>query len=302
MTVKASARWIALTAAFWAGAAPAGKPATAPLIVAPDQIVTGTFEGKPARYRMLADGSSTLILNPQAAQRLGLKAGWIGVGVMIGPVMVNGSSAVGRYAVAGQPIKHRIAWFDRPIAADADGALGPAAVPQAIVTFQLRAAVTGERTYVLPLTDLGYRGLGTNVSAGDQTIFVQWDLTHAATSGTAAAGADLAASHGAQFTGPTWQELIRLEVRRPVRLLALTTPLAVGPIRIARVVTRVSDFGDTSGIADADADQSEIVVTAKGQKSRAIHSLRIGRDSMTDCSSITFDKPRAQIILSCRAG
>lgn len=301
MIVKTAFRSIALAAAASA-AAQAGKPIAGPLTVGADQIVAGTIGGQPARYHLLADGSSTLILNPQAAQRLGMKAGWFGVGVMIGPVMVNGSSAVVRYAVAGQPIKRRIGWFDRPVTTGADGALGPSAVPQPIVTFQLRAPATGETTYSLPLTDLGYRGLGTNLIVGGQTIFVQWDLTQPAATGTAAAGADLAASHGARFTGPAWQEPIRFGVKRPVRRLALATPLTIGPIAITQVVTRVSDYGDTSAIADADADQSEIVVAAKGRKSRAIHSLRIGRDAMAGCSSISFDKSRSTITLSCRAG
>ncbi|MGL4314521.1 MAG: hypothetical protein ACRCSO_11085, partial [Sphingomonas sp.] len=62
---------------------------------------------------------------------------------------------------------------------------------------------------------------------------------------------------------------------------------------------RVSDNGTTAGIADANADPDEIVVTAKGSTDRR-DVIILGNDALDQCSTIVFDKPRKQIQLSCR--
>jgi hypothetical protein len=286
-----------------ASAKPAGAP-PAPLIIGPDQLVPGSVNGRPLRFQMLANGVSLPILNPDTARSIGLKAGWIGAHAKVGPVMVPGSNAVIDYSVAGAKAKRRALWFERPIATGADGALSPASVPQSVVIFQLRPARPGEQRFVLPMAPtVGWGGLGTTILIGGQKLLVQWDFSHSAAIGTAAAGADIAAGTGAQFKGAARLEPIRMGIERPVRPLVLPAPLAIGPIRLTMILTRTGDSGDVSAIGDADladGDPGEIVVTGKNaKKSKAQHWLMIGRDATAGCSSIMFDKPAAQIILNC---
>lgn len=270
------------------------------LTVGPDFAVAGTVDTKPARFQMLPNGSSTLVLNPDAAARFGAKGGWLAVKVKVGPVAIKGNTAVMRFSADGTPSRRRIGWFERPLAPGYDGALGPAAVPQSVVIFQLRAPAAGERQTVLPLVDRGYGGMGTVITVGHQPIFVEWALTKPHNGATAAAGAAIAAAHGGQFTSRPFGEPMAFGVIRPVRRVGLSQPLAIGPLRIDALVTRTSDYGDTSSIPESDADPGEIVVTGRGKSSKAIYSMEIGRDAMQSCSSLTFDKPRRLITLSCR--
>lgn len=244
--------------------------APATLTVGPDLVVAGTIAGRPARLQMSPNGSSTLVMNPDAANRMGLKGGLFNVGVKVGPVAIRGKTAVVRYGVQGPERRRRIGWFDRPIAQGFDGMLGPAAVSQPVVIFQLRQPVAGERRSVLPLTDRGYGGMGTMVTVGGQPIFVEWALTKPHNGATAAA-ATMAAALGGQFAGRGWREPLAFDVERPVRRLTLARPLAIGPLQIGSLVTRTGDYGDTSAIPDADADPSEIVVTGRwGNRIRSI--------------------------------
>ena len=270
------------------------------LTVGTDLVAIGSVAGHPARFKMQADGTSTLVLNPDAAGRFGLRGGWFRVLVKVGPVPVNGQSGVTHFVVGGQDSRRRIGWFDRPIAPGFDGALGPSAVPQDVVVFQLRGPSPGEKRTVLPMANQGYGGVGTFVIARGQRIFVQWDMSKRTNSATAAAAADIADISGGQFVGKPWHEVVALGVERPVRRVILAREFVVGPFRLASLVARTTDYGDTSTIPDADADQSEIVVTAQGKKSKLVRALSIGQDAMAGCSSITFDKPKRQIILSCR--
>jgi hypothetical protein len=270
------------------------------LTVGADQIAIGSVAGHPARFKVQADGTSTLVLNPDAAGRFGLHGGWFRVLVKVGPVPVNGQSGVTHFVVGGQDSRRRVGWFDRPIAPGFDGVLGPSAVPQDVVVFQLRSAFPGEQRTVLPMADQGYGGVGTFVIVHGQKIFVQWDMSKRTNSATASAAADIADVSGGQFVGKPWHEVVALGVERPVRRVNLTREFVFGPFRLASLVARTTDYGDTSTIPDADADQSEIIVTAHGKKSKVVRALSIGQDAMAGCSSITFDKRAKQIRLSCR--
>ncbi len=281
------------------GTVAAARKDPAVLTVGPDLAVAGTVAGKPARLQLLPNGSSTLIMNPDAAARFGLRAGWIGARVKVGPVSVSGNTAVVPYGVNGPASKRRIGWFERPFAPGFDGAVGPTAASQPIVTFQLRAPADGERAWTLPLVDQGYAGAGTAVMIGKQRIFVRFVLTRGYNGSTAAAGAAIAAAYDGQFIGKSWKEPLAFGVERPVRRLQLAKPMTIGPIRFDSLAARTSDYGSTSTIPDADADANEIVVTGRRGGGKAIYAMEIGRDSLKDCSSLTFDKPRKHVILRC---
>ncbi|MBO9671115.1 MAG: hypothetical protein J7485_11410 [Sphingobium sp.] len=293
--------FLALAAAsFISPAAPASAaavPPMAPLIVPPDGAVQVTVNGQKSRMLLLGDGSSIPVFNAAAAQQFGFKPAWISFSIRIATVKIKGWTAVVRYDVNGQPYRRRTVWFEREIAPGFAGMLGPGAAPQNVVTVQIRPPAANERPFVLPLVENRVLGVGTMSGK----IFVQFDPLRRQTMGTAAAGALLAESQGGALTGATRPAPIRFGVERPVRTLAFARPLKLGPIELRSVAIRVFDYGSIAKIPDADADPEEIVAIGKKKKDPDYRSLHIAADALAGCSSITFDKLRKQIILSCQA-
>ncbi len=269
------------------------------LVVPPDGIVRGEANARSVAWLVQADGSDTPVLNPASVARLGISTGMIGIGVkvLVGPVPVRGKTGVFRYRVGGEEQKRRGAWFERPITDSADGMLGPGAVPQRIVTFQLRPARADEQLQRFPLVDHGYAGMGLMAGA----IFVQFDPQSEDSVATASAAATLALSHGGAFTGAPSSRPLRFGIVRPVRALRLATPLSVAGLSLRSLVVRTQDFGDASAIRDSVNDPEEIVVSAsKGGRGAQYQTLHLGADALRACSRITFDRLAGEVILSCR--
>lgn len=275
------------------------RPATsaAPLIVPPDGVLEADVQGQPSRLLMMADSGSAPVLNSADAERLGIGTGWIGVAVKVkvGPVPVKGLTGVIRYRVGGMDMKRRGAWFERNIVQGHAGMIGPAAVAQSVVTFQLRNAVPGEQTFSLSLADKGYAGMGTLV--GD--LFVQFDPLRLNSMVTAAGGADLASEYQGSLVGAVRQEVIRFGISRPVRTMRMEQPMQIGGIVLNTVNVRTSDYGNSSSIPDTTQDPDEIVVVGRRATSESSRTLLLGADALHNCSSITFDKARREIRLSC---
>jgi hypothetical protein len=278
--------------------ATAAAPPAPPLTVAPGELVDAIVDGHKLRFAVQANGLSYPVLNPDAAKAAGFKPGLFAAAAGVGPIKVPGYSTVARLHLGAGDGKRRMLWFDRAFAPRADGSLGPGAVPQPVVSFRLRPSVADERRVALPMTAQN-GGLGTLVSANGRAIFVTWDLERPASLATAAAGQALAGDTG-HLEGAPMREPIRFGIDRPARWLALAQPFAVGPLRIARLKVRTTDYGDTSRIADADQDPGEIVVSGKSERRKSQSWLAIGAADMANCSTLTFDKPAKQIILSCR--
>lgn len=263
--------------------------------------IAATVSGVPARLLLDPAGASIPIMNPDFAARAEFKAGMFGSRALIGPVAVNGRTAVIRFDLGAGEYKRRTGWFDKPVVEGADGLIGPGSVPSPRVRFVLRPAEPGERDTVLPLADFGFAGMGVRVPVGEDSIAVRFTLERDDTLATAGAGAALAAVLGGALSGAVQQVPIRLGVARPVRTLTLATPFVVGPIALRTLSVRTGDFGSTAGVTDADraADPDEIVVTGTKKQQRRL-TLTIGRAALAGCSSILFDKPGRRVVLHCR--
>jgi hypothetical protein len=288
---------------FWlmlAGAGPSSHQPATP-VVGPDLIVNGAVNGHPTRFQMRLGGEKWLYLNPDAAVRLGLKPGMFSrVRGRIGNEKFKGAARSGAYLIDGVPKSGGIVWFQRRVAQGVDGGISPGSVPHDVVTVRLREIRGGEQVFSLPMVSMPGGGrFGTMKMIGGQETSVIWDLARPNTLVTAAAAADLSSANGGRFVGEKRPEMIEFEVERPVRPLVLATPFAVGPVLLSNVNAWVGDYGDTSRIPDANADPSEIVVTAMGAKVKPLRTIVIGRNDMARCSSITFDKSLRQIRMSC---
>lgn len=267
------------------------------LVVSSSGLVEGEINGQRVTWRVEADGANAPVVNPATAQRIGLRTGLAGIGakVRVGDVPVSGKTGVFRYSAGGGADRRRGAWFDRPIASDADGMLGPGALVQSVVTFQLRPPQAGETVNRFKLEDRGYAGMGFRQGS----LFVQFAPASTETVSTASAATILAASYAGAFVGQPSIRAMRFGISRPVRTMRLGQPLSIGGVAVTTLVVRLHDYGDASGIADDDGDPYEIVVTANGGQSvDRFRTLHLGRDALESCSSVTFDKPRREISLS----
>lgn len=276
----------------------AAKPGARPFIVAGDGVMPATIGGVAGRIRVTPWAPPAPVLNPDMAARIGLKGGWFGIVLKVGPVKVPGKTSVTRLGFAGMDFRRRVVWFDRRYDAGADAAIGPGGVPADVIRFNLGDPLPGERTVVMPMVQNLFQPTFSRIIVGGRAISILFDPQHVRTLATANAGAAIAAANGGKLVSGQGKAEIAFGIDRPVRTLKLATPLMVGPLRLDSMAVRIADGGSVSGIPDADADPDEIVVTA-GKKRPGRDVLIIGREQLDRCSSITYDKRAKTITLSC---
>ncbi|MES2986547.1 MAG: hypothetical protein V4808_01450 [Pseudomonadota bacterium] len=274
------------------------------MVVTGDRILGATVHGTPARLRIDPGGPTMPVFNPDFAARAGFEAGWIGTSVRVGPVRVEGRSAVVRFDMEQSEFKRRVTWFRADYLKGADGAVGPGTLAAPVIRFDIHAPQPGERRVTLPLADFGYGGMGYAFEIAGAKVRVRFSLDRERTIATAALGAEIATAYQGKFDRPAETMLVLLGVERPVRHLALGASLQVGPFALNGLHVRTGDFGSVDSIPDPDApvaepDPDEIVVTGeKKKKNRMV--LDIGRDYLDRCSSIVFDKPAKALTFTCR--
>lgn len=284
----------------------AAGPAAPERVVTGDWTVAATVAGQPARLLVDPAAPGSPILSPAFAARAGLTPGMISARVTVGPVKVNGTSAVRDIAVGSGSFKRRVFWFDRPLVPEVDGVIGPSALPDSVVRFSLRAPAPGDRTVTLPMVDGGGMfggifGLYGLIEVGGQPVRIRFDLRHRRTVATAGAGTVVAAANGGTLEGASQPVEIAFGVERPVRRMRLARPLAIGPFKLPELGVRVSDYGSAGTIPDADraADPDEIVVVGRKKRNPERDQIRLGRDWLDSCASLVFDKPAKQVRLTC---
>jgi hypothetical protein len=273
-------------------------------VVTGDGIGPATVANVSGRIVIDPGAPSMPLLAPDFAKRIGLRPGMFGMRFMIGPVSIDGTSAVTSIDTGGGQRKRRVAWMTKPYAAEADGAIGPGGLAEDVVRFVLRPPLAGERTVALPMVDAGgliggWGGLFAQIDVGGQPLKVRFDLRHRRTLATAGAGITIATALGGRTEGAPESAEIAFGVERPIRRLRLARPLMVGPLAIDRLFVRATDFGNASPIADEQDDPDEVVVTANRKRKPERDRLNLALDQLDRCSTIVFDKPARQIRLTC---
>lgn len=272
-------------------------------VVEPSAVVTASINGRPARMLFRGVGSSVPILNPQSADSFAIKSAFIrsGISFRVGPVRVNGRNGVATYKIGGREQKRRVGWFEREIAPGYDGLLGPMAIAHPVVTMRLRAQRPGEQVVTLGLSTFGYLGAGVVLRSSPPTI-LQFDPFSPTTVANAPFANELAGPLRAFFVGEVRSRLIALGVSRPVRTLQFGAPLSFGAFKIGQTDVRMQDWGRTDNIPDVAPDPDEIIVSALDKSDKRLRFIIAGADALNNCSSITFDKPKRRIRLSCTPG
>lgn len=224
----------------------------------------------------------------------------------VGPIRINGRYDDVVYFSAGRSFMRATTWGDRPAVDGADCVMGPGGLDAAVVEFRLGPARQGQRTHAIPIyrprrNQWDGRVTGRLDVAG-LPVNVRFDTLRELTALTAPAARIIAPAYGGTVEGDVQDTDIWWGVRRPVRRLRTRQILTVGPLSLDTLYVRVSDYGHANALASVDPDEighDDVVVTGQRPRNDGIRILRVGRDDLSRCASIVFDKPAGQILLTC---
>jgi hypothetical protein len=279
-----------------------GSPAAAAGLVvdaASNFTIEARINGQAVRLRVDPEVSGYVILNPETVARIGLRRSMIGARAQIGPVRIYGSSKVAEVSIGGVTGNRRVVWSDRPAIEGADGLIGPADMHYEHVTFALRPAREGERTFDLALEFRRSFGLYFPLTIGEHVFHFQFSLMKPDSLATAGAGAALAELNGGTWAGEAQDQMIEYGVVRPVRPMVLARPVALQGFRVGAFRVRTADNrGDLTLPPDPDADPDEVVVTG-GSRQRAAFVVHVGMDRLSDCSTLVWNNATRHMRLNC---
>lgn len=300
-------------------AAPAGaaKPAPPPSLTLP--VPPGGNPHLPVRVndaeldiRIALSFDTALVLNEAPAQRAGLKSFPLIGKRTFKNALIPGGEATFRFnfkgiTPRGLPSKTvPVVWVSRPVSADADGVLTVGALKTDRVIFDLGPVKPGSQTIVLKRKGSGETGIKARV--GDEDIDVALELNSPDTVMNARAAQALMAAGVAKRAKQVgyWRPFPnvalpfqRLDATPGARLLGL--PLRRMGARVSEAEARRID-AEARGTSTESDDDDTITVTASRKKKGRDPWLLIGRDVLSDCSRIEFDRPGERWVLTCAFG
>ena len=272
------------------------------LIVRDGEAVAIEIDGARGTARIDSARSRGVVLSPQFAARLGVSRSRCRTRRRFGPVALEGVCQEASIRLGGRRFAGHVSWFGAAPAGGVDAVAGAADLPHRIVRFEFAPASPGERVVTMPLFNFERdgQGLGTRLLLDGHPVRVYFNLNRGPPLATAGAGSVIAAAQGGRLVGNPQPMLIDLGVARPVQVMRLDEPLDVGPLAFRSLLVRVTDYGRTRVPGPPSADPQEIVVTGSKRRDRRHDWLAVGRDALAGCSSLTMDKRRMVLTLSCR--
>ena len=293
-------RWPLFALLLLLGAQPA---AAADLVLDPagGAVVEAVVNGVPLRLKVELDLLPGLTLNADAAARAGLGEGEGRWTERIGPLTLRGRSSEVDLILAGVPTKALVRWRDSPAAIGADGAVSIYSLPFDSVSI-IRAAPTPAERQLSFATRLHENdGIHYSLPVGRHRVAVRFSLSRPRTTAPAAAAAVIAEQQGGRLGDERGVEEIAPGVERPVRLLRLGRPLAVGGLLVPVVMARTADFRGRHQLAWAEEANAngEIVVTGARASQEALYRITLGLDVLGRCSSATYRRSTGELRLRC---
>ncbi len=248
-------------------------------------------------------GPRYLSCNPDFIARAGIASeDRVPIG-MVGPVEVVGNRAELPVRILDTEDKRQLRWSEYRPATRADCVTGPRAFDYRMVVFQLGRDRADAVDTVLRFDGRDSSRIYATLPVGKAKLPMRIELAYAGSVLTAPAARMIAPILGASVTGPAREEDIIDGVTRPVRTLELRQPLRVGPVAIPTLSVRIDDYGRADQLRtlapDERSDEGDIVVRTKAEAPGAVRLLRVGRDAMAGCVSITLDLRKRTMTLRC---
>ena len=207
--------------------------------------------------------------------------------------------------IAGRAVKARVL---TPAAAppgqppDSDGTIGLPLLPHSMITLRWRPESSGDGKVRVPARTGRSDAFGFDWRLpGAALLDVELHPLRAATVASAAAASHLAQAGGGRLHGPVRRELIAYGAIRPVRQLRLDRPVAIAGLALAVTDVRLFDWAGRSDLPpDAETDPALIVVGRRGRQG-GWAVLKLGRDLLGSCASISWQRQPGQFELHCPA-
>jgi hypothetical protein len=292
----------------------AAKPPPAPYVinVAPggQPHVSIIMKKKvPMDARVALSFDQALVLNSPAAGRAGLKAFPLFGKRTFKNAFIPGGEATFRFNLLdvtpkGLPRrKLPVVWVDKPVADDADGVLSVTGMQADRIVFELGPQAPGAKIYTLTRPDSGEVKMAERI--GGEKIDISFELNSPDTVMNARAAAALTKAGLVKRNGQVgfWKPFPgvalpfeRMTTRPGAMLVGL--PLSGAAVRITEAQAKALDARAKAGTSTEEDDADTITVTADTKKGRDPWIL-IGRDMLSKCSRIEFDRPGKAWHLTC---
>ena len=280
--------WIFVAAAL-ALHAPAHAQTSVTLNADPIPIIDAEINGRPVRLEVDLRLPDALVLNPAAAERLGVRrVPFAGVAVEIdGSARIRGRLARPRIVFGEEDSRAFTGIFPTPMSARADGLIGPGALPYDVVTIVLGPEPAGAQDIALALPDADV--WRASAEAGSEAVTLSFDvsrqptlLNRSATRAFDAAGLITASGElrEAELVLGLSTQMQPVENNLSVAGFALGSTLARtnAPLHGAEEPDAIIVY------ADADAPPPEIT---------------LGRGALAQCASISVDRRTRRLTLRC---
>ena len=273
-----------------------------------DFVVETLVRGQPLRLKVDPGAPWYVLLNASAAKRLGL-VGTRSAIFAVGPKRLKGKTRSEKFTFGPIIATRPVIWFKGESVSGVDGVVNPANVPRDRVTLRFGTPSSDEKIIELPMRFDQERGLYHELSFGGQIILTRFSLQDELTTATGAAASVIAKRRNGAWEGDIFTHPVRYGIVRPVRKMVLAQPLSVNGLALSKLTVRVSDDRGSYYLPEKQVpvaeieydDEGEVVVTGKrGRIYGAPHFwLMIARDSLTRCSSISYDIGARRMRLSC---
>jgi hypothetical protein len=259
--------------------------------------------------RVALSFDQALVLNAPAADRAGLKAFPLIGKRTFKNAFIPGGEATFRFNLLdvtprGLPKKKTpVVWVNKPVASDADGVLSVTAMKTDRIVFELGPQAPGAKVYNLSRPDGSEVKMVARI--GGEKIDIAFELNSPDTVMNARAAAALLSSGLVKRSGAVgfWKPFPGVELpferltAAPGAML-VGLPLSSAGVRITEAQAKTLDARAKAGTSTEEDDADTITVTASTKTGRDPWIL-IGRDMLSKCSRIEFDRPGKAWHLTC---
>lgn len=293
-----------------AGPSPAGKPKAPPPFTGElrldmnEPVIDVKIGEVPLRLRVALDQKRLIELNPDAAERLSANPPdrrfrfESGFDALVGRETLKGIQAAAPIRLNGRQMLVTVASHGRDCCAGVDGEIGIGLLPYATILFSRPVQTPPDRSAAYLIDDSSEHGPQTGVTAGSDTIFVQFSLQRPESVATASAGAMLARAQGGKLAG-SGTTIAAFGIERPTSTLYLDRPTTVAGFPYSTIAVRTADFGGRHGFPVDPSEPQDIVVRKKVPLQQAWPVVLIGRDRLDRCSEALYDGNSHALTLHC---